>query len=102
MKKVQGKEIKGMGPNGKTTNILPTFTMSETDLPAMKDWKVGEKYTLCIEVEMTKAMKGEEYPMYGQEPDKKVNGTFKIVSVGVDEEDQGDYEAEYAKKMSKS
>lgn len=101
MKKVQGKEIKGIGMNGKSTNVLPTFTMSESDLPALKDWKVGQKYTLCVEVEMMKAMKGDEYPMYGQETDKKVNGTFKIVSVGVEDPEEKDYETEYADRMSK-
>ena len=99
MKKVQGKEMSMIG--GKKTTILPSFTLSEKDLPAMKDWKVGEKYNLCVEVEMKKAMKGDEYPMYGQEDDKKVKGTFDIVSVGVEEPEEKDYETEYADRMSK-
>lgn len=100
MKKVEGKKVGGM-MGGKSTTILPSFTLTEKDLPQMKDWKVGEKYDLCVEVEMTKSMKGDEYPMYGQEPDKSVKGTFNIVSVGVDEEEE-DYQTEYAKRMSKS
>ena len=31
---------------------LPHITFTHEQLPEMKDWKVGEKYTLEVEVEM--------------------------------------------------
>lgn len=34
------------------TNPLPEFSLDQTNLPAIKNWKVGEKYTLIVEVEM--------------------------------------------------
>lgn len=42
---------------------LPSFSVDEKDLPAIKNWKIGEKYTIEIEVEMTEIGKRE----YGEE-----------------------------------
>ena len=110
MTKVEGETMPGM-MGGKSVSILPTFSLSEKDLPEMKDWKVGDKYTLVIEVEMTKMMQGSEYPMYGTPPDKTIKGNFKVTSVAVEENDDSEtpskdpkssdaYEMEYAKRMS--
>lgn len=40
--------------------MLPTFNLSEKDLPEVKDWKVGKTYHLEMEVEQIETRK-EEY-----------------------------------------
>lgn len=51
---------------------FPTIRLSQEDLPAIKNWRVGGKYKLEIEVEMT-GLNKEEYL-----PDEPLYGSFKI------------------------
>ena len=37
----------------------PSIHLDEKQLPEIKNWKVGNKYELCIEVEMTSHSKSE-------------------------------------------
>ena len=46
--------------------------LSEEMLPAIKGWKVGEKYTIEIEV--------EEREIHIETPDKKVGAEFTVLS----------------------
>ena len=74
-----------------------SISLNEKELPEMKGWKVGDKYTLCIEVEMTGQRQENDYasmPMpdmsraevgVRQEPPKILTGEFKINAVGVEE-----------------
>jgi hypothetical protein len=74
-----------------------SISLNEKELPEMKGWKVGEKYTLTIEVEMTGQRQESDYasmPMpdmsmaaagVRQEPPKILTGEFKINAVGVEE-----------------
>lgn len=67
--------------------MLPTFSLTEKDLPAIKDWKVGKKYKLEIEVEQISVSKNE----YGRSP---MTARFRIHKVGekdlmTDEEKSG-------------
>lgn len=55
--------------------MLPSFTLTEKDLPAIKNWKVGRKYKLAIEVEQVSMHKDE----YGKSP---LTARFKIHKVG--------------------
>lgn len=59
---------------------LPSFSLTASELPAVKDWKVGSKYTLTIEVEMTSASKNEYQ--------KELTAGFQITKIG--EEDSED------------
>lgn len=43
----------------------PTLRLSAKDLPAVKEWKVGEKYYLMIEVEQTQTGKEKYGPSKG-------------------------------------
>lgn len=80
------------------TKIYPTFQLDDEDLPEIKDWKVGEKYLLVMEVEQMSMRQGKEW-QGADDKDKKVHATFKIMKVGVKEEK---FEDEYARKRSGS
>jgi hypothetical protein len=54
---------------------LPSFSLTEKELPEIKDWKVGEKYTLMMEVEQVSASKDE----YSKGP---LTARFKICKIG--------------------
>lgn len=41
------------------TRMLPSFSLTSKDLPEIKDWSVGHKYKLEIEVEQTEMAKSE-------------------------------------------
>lgn len=55
--------------------MLPSFSLSQEDLPAIKKWTVGKKYTLEIEVEQV-SMEKDEYM-----PGKPMMARFRIVKV---------------------
>lgn len=55
--------------------MLPTFNLTEKDLPEIKEWKVGKKYKLEIEVEQIAVSKNE----YGKSP---MTARFRIHKVG--------------------
>lgn len=62
----------------------PQFSLSEKELPAIKDWGVGKKYTLTLNVEMTSSSKGSDYdvPLSNDGKRKEIhNARFKILSV---------------------
>lgn len=80
--------------------IYPTFQLDDEDLPDLKDWKVGEKYTLIMEVEQTSMRQGSEWQGDNSKDKNKIRATFKILKVGVEEPEEDDYETEYAKRMS--
>lgn len=76
-----------------------SMNLNERELPMMKDWKVGSKHTLVVEVEMTGIRKESDYasmPMpemtkaiggIRPEPPKIITGEFKISAVGTEEPD---------------
>lgn len=78
--------------------IFPTFQLDSEDLPELADWKVGENYTLIMEVEEISMRQGQEWQ--GEDKDNKVKATFKVLKVGVEEPEDEGYEMEYAKRMS--
>lgn len=79
--------------------IFPTFTIDNEDLPELKDWKVGEKYTLVMEVEQTSMRQGSEWQGDTSKDKNKIHATFKIVAIGVPEMEPMTYGQEYAEKM---
>lgn len=54
----------------------PTLNLSIKDLPDIKDWKVGGKYTIQLEVEQTSAEKGDSYY---DDSDKELRARFKVL-----------------------
>jgi hypothetical protein len=51
-----------------------TFSLRESDLPELKDWKIGGKYTITMEVEQVSASKPES----GK---GEMDARFKVLSV---------------------
>ena len=76
--------------------IYPTFTIDDEDLPELKNWKIGEKYVLVMEVEEMAMRAGKEW-QGSMDNDKKTHATFKILKVGVKDEK---FEDEYARRRS--
>lgn len=63
----------------------PKVYVDAEDLPAIKDWKVGETYNIQAKVKLVFQSEGDEYESeYQQEgvPAKKpMKATFKILSI---------------------
>lgn len=62
----------------------PTFIrLDEDDLPELKKWKVGGKYTLTLEVEQTSMSMGDEYNELDGKNKNKHRASFKVLNVSV-------------------
>ena len=83
----------------KKTKIYPTFQLDSEDLPELKDFKVGDKMTLVLDVEQLSMRQGSEW-QGADTKDKKIHATFKIINVGIDTPDELTYGQEYAQRMS--
>jgi hypothetical protein len=57
------------------SRLLPSFSLSTKDLPDIKNWSVGQKYKLEIEVEQTE-MSMNEYA-----PGAPLSARFRILKV---------------------
>ena len=69
-------------------SMPPSFSVDEKQLPEIKKWKIGEKYELYLEVEMTRISKNE------WREDSPINASLKITKIGCsDEEDDQTKEA---------
>ena len=55
---------------------LPSFRLTEKDLPEIKDWKVGKRYHLEMEVEQVEVSK-DEYTL-----DTPISARFRIHKIG--------------------
>ncbi len=80
----------------------PGIIFNEKELPQVKSWKVGQKYHLMLEVEMTSLRKEIDYHIAplekmsdGTAP-KIISAGFEVKAVGAEEEDYG---SEYARRM---
>jgi len=67
----------------------PSVSLSEDDLSALKEWKVGGKYTITLEVELTRLSKGD---IFMDEKNRKMDASFKILSVTTGEGEPEDKE----------
>lgn len=72
--------------------MKPMLHLSEDDLPEIKDWKVGGKYTIVLEVEQTGAHKN----MAMLEGDsKKMSADFTVLNVSVGDRDEEEEDEDY-------
>lgn len=62
----------------------PTFSLDDKDLPDIKEWKVGGKYKIMLEVEQVGADKGDPWD---DGESKRLNGRFKILKAKSCDED---------------
>lgn len=79
LKKVKGTKTLAAEKPSEPKRELPRVTFSAEDLPEIKDWKIGGKYYLELEVEEVAAEKDR----YGYEGEKErpLTATFKVVAV---------------------
>lgn len=75
----------------KAERPAPQISFDEDYLPEIKDWKVGGKYTLHVEVEQVSLDKDSGMTLGGEEP-KKMNARFKVLSVRPSKEKQEESE----------
>lgn len=62
----------------------PKIYLDDTNLPAIKDWKVGEIYNIQAKVKLMFQSEGEEYEgEFGSNGSEKqpMKATFKILSI---------------------
>lgn len=78
----------------RTEDPRPSFCLTESVFPQIKDWKVGEKYKLEVEVEQV----GSRIDDYGDNKGKMV-ADFKISGIMVDAD--ADEKGESADKETK-
>ncbi len=85
--------------DSKPSRIMPSFELTEADLPQIKDWDVGNKYTVTMQVEQISKSKGGMYD-FGMEGEsnKKISARFRIVSVSAEKKE---FKERYADNMSK-
>ncbi len=55
----------------------PTLSLSEEDLPDIKDWRVGQTYKMVIEVKQVSSSMGDTMMGEGK---KKMNARFEVMS----------------------
>lgn len=60
----------------------PIFTVTEKDLPQIKQWEVGKKYKLDVEVEMVSHSKGDTYSI--GDDNKKHEARLKITRLAAE------------------
>lgn len=69
----------------KAPKHFPTLSLDEKDLPAIKNWKVGGKYRITIDVEQVSATKGDDWD---DDDSKKLSARFKVLkAIEHDQED---------------
>lgn len=69
----------------KKIKVYPTFRLGDDDLPEIKTMEVGKKYTLVMEVVVKHKAQGNEW---GNEDDKQIRSTLKIMKVGCEDMDK--------------
>jgi len=56
----------------------PSIEFSELELPEIKDWKIGEKYKVIMEIEQVSVKKKDYGPNKG-----KICAEFKVHKIGI-------------------
>jgi hypothetical protein len=79
LKKVKGTKTPAVEKPAEPKRELPRVTFTAEDVPEIKDWKIGGKYYLELEVEQVAAEKDR----FGYEGEKEspLTATFKVVAV---------------------
>jgi len=64
-----------IGTKSDTPEMKPTLYVDATDLPQLKDWKVGSEYDLVLKVKMT------SQSISNYEGKGKTSGSFEVLKV---------------------
>lgn len=78
----------------KPMKMPPTLRLSEEDLPELKEWKVGGKYTVTLEVEQVESRKGDMMMMEGENKSPKISAEFKVLKAYTGEREENGEEME--------
>lgn len=65
----------------------PSLSLDAKDLPAIKNYKIGQKYTITVEVKVISLSAGDEYDYDGDDSSKITRGRFRVTKVEEAEED---------------
>lgn len=99
LKEVKGTKTPAVEKPAEPKRELPRVTFTAEDIPEIKDWKIGGKYYLELEVEQVAAEKDR----YGYEGEKErpLTATFKVVAVKAlsHKENDDDEKGEKKKKI---
>lgn len=68
----------------------PTLSLDEKDLPAIKNWKVGGRYRITIDVEQVSAEKGDSWNSPDDDDSKKLSARFKVLKATEHESEDRD------------
>lgn len=79
LKEVKGTKTPAVEKQAEPKRELPRVTFTAADVPEIKDWKVGGKYYLELEVEQV-AIEKDRYGFEG-EKEKPLTATFKVLAV---------------------
>lgn len=79
-----GKSSKSFTP----PKMIPTLRVDDQDLPAIRDWKVGQTYELSVKVKMISSRQGDEYADVEPkgEPKAKHSAVFRIEEITTDDD----------------
>jgi len=97
MKIVKGTKIDQAEPR----RTLPSFTLSSSDLPELKDWDVGGVYFLKIKVEQITLGKGDQEWGEPKKGDKKRHARYQVLGIEALGEKES-FESEYARKRERA
>ena len=90
MHKIKGESMMGHPVD---TTMLPSFSVTTKDLPEAKDWKVGNKYVVKMEIILTSQSRHNyDFP----DMNKDTRCGFDIVKIGL--EDSNSEEEKSGKK----
>lgn len=89
----------GMESKSKTREVdpRPSFSVDAETFPAIKDWNVGKKYTLEVEVEMTGSNIGDKW----SDNPGKLTASFKICGIMEDTDDDNEEDENSFKSVVK-
>lgn len=87
------KKMRKAGTNPHEKHI----SFSEEELPEIKDWKVGGRYRIVLEVEQRELRKGSDFFDDGGE---EKHARFRVHSVAAAEDE--DFESEFARKHDRA
>ena len=59
----------------------PSLSLDAKDLPEIKNFKIGQTYTLTVEVKVISLSSGDEYDDYDSKDSKITRGRFRVTKV---------------------
>lgn len=79
------------GIKTKKARHMGNLSIDETQLPEIKNWKVGEEYEIVVKIRQTAIRESDKWEReeYGL-PEKSIIGSFEIVSAKTEAQEEKD------------